>query len=127
MRLAGRGAVEGGVERLLRAGLADRAGDAGNSSVCADTGSPAEVVQRLHGIGDMDVRLVDLLADDGAGGPCRESLAEKAMAVGRLPLHRDEKVAVRDLAGVERHAIRFKIAMNRSEEHTSELQSLMRI
>src|SRR3546814_7185612 len=41
MRLAGRGAVEGGVERLLRAGLADRAGDAGNSSVCADTGSPA--------------------------------------------------------------------------------------
>src|SRR3546814_18977994 len=42
MRLAGRGAVEGGGERLLRAGLADRAGDAGNSSVCADTGSRSE-------------------------------------------------------------------------------------
>src|SRR3546814_15946846 len=100
---------------LLRAGLADRAGDAGNSRVCADTGSPAEVVQRLHGIGDMDERLVDLLADDGAGGPCRESLAEQAMAVGRLPLHRDEKVAVRALAGARKRVVGGKSGSERVE------------
>src|SRR3546814_1088201 len=88
--------------------------------------------------------LGDGLADDRARRALAERLVDEAMAIGRLALHRDEQVAARHFAAVERHARNGEgrrsdaprglsnlfggpEVSHRSEEHTSELQSLMRI
>src|SRR3546814_6787235 len=48
--------------------------------------------------------LGDGLADDRARRALAERLVDEAMAIGRLALHRDEQVAARHFAAVERPA-----------------------
>ena len=58
-RRAGRGRRLGrqhGAQRVLGAGLADRAGDAGDPRRAAPAAGAAEIDQRLHGVGHADQR-----------------------------------------------------------------------
>ena len=77
VRLAGRGAVERGVERLLGPGLAGRAGDPADPGGGAGAGGPAEGVEGGGGVGDPDVGAGDRLADDRPGGPAAKALSRK--------------------------------------------------
>ena len=101
-------AVERGVKRFLGAGLADRAGDPENRRAgCARAtrgrapGAPRSVV-------DQDVRAVDRLRDDRAGGARGERARRRIVAVVDGARHGDEQVARADFAAVEGDAGHFE-------------------
>ena len=108
---AGRGRRLGrqhGAQRILGAGLADRAGDAGDARLAAPAGSAAETFQRLHGVGHADQRaagILDIARHDGGRGAALHRLGHEAVAVGRLALQGKEQVALADGAAVEGDAI----------------------
>ena len=101
MHLPAPAPVEAGEQRLLRAGLADRAGDADDRRRRPRPRRAAEILQRREAVGNADVGPFGRLGHDRARRTLGERLIEEAMPVGRVTLQRDEQVARPDFARVE--------------------------
>src|SRR3546814_18735816 len=95
MRPARTEAVERGEQRLLRPRLSRRSGDADDPAMAARTRRDTERVQRRRAVGDADVRKVDRTFADDARRARRARLVDEFVPVGRLALHRDAELALR--------------------------------
>ena len=113
-RRAGRGrrlGREHGAQRVLGAGLADRAGDAGDARGAARAAGTAEIDQRLHRVGDahQSARAPGTSRDDDRGrGAARQRVGDEVVAVGGLARQREEEIALADGAAVEGDAGRLE-------------------
>ncbi len=98
-------------EHLLRAGLADAAGDRGDLRAAAGTRRAAEIGERADHVVDDDQRPLDLakageavLGDDRHAGAAGERLGDEIVAVETVALDCKERIAQRERPAVDRNA-----------------------
>ena len=95
---------EHGAQRILGAGLADRAGDARDPRLAARAPGVTEIDQRLHRVGDFHeiaLRFGHIARDDRRRRAARQRIGHESMAVSVLAGHGKEQIALADGAAVE--------------------------
>ena len=104
VNLARMRAVERLEQRFLGPGLADRPSDADHFATHALARRAAQRFERGGAVGHQYMGMIHRLADDRPGRALGKGLVEELVPVGRFALHRDEQVAIRHFAAIERHA-----------------------
>ena len=109
VRRAAAGTFEAGEDRFLDPGLADRTSHPDNRRLDAAARGACQRFERGSGILDENVRPIDSAIDDRSRCAIGEGLVEETVAVHRLPLQGNEKIAIDDIAAIHLDACDLEI------------------